>query len=133
MKLTFKRINLKVHSLAGLEGGGVSIAGDGVIDGTEQPITIVVDSAGWQRIASNVAWFAKDEQGRPTAATRPADESRFWPTIACWYNGLPKSAAKSVATHLEELVRDLDEANLLLPRTETARDLNDKHGTGEME
>lgn len=45
------------------------------------------------------------------------DESRFWPTIACWYNGLPKLAAKYVSAHLEELVRDLDEA---FPRRPTA-------------
>lgn len=67
MRLTFKRINLKIDSLAGLEGGGVSIAADADLDGDVQPVTLVVDPAGWQRIASNVAWFAKTRPVRPTA------------------------------------------------------------------
>jgi hypothetical protein len=53
----------------------------------------------------------------PAEAKAPADESRFWPTIACWYNGLPRSVAKQVDAHLTDLIGDLEEA---FPRRERA-------------
>ena len=52
-----KRLDLKVHSLARLEGGSVSIAGDVDIDGVSTAVTVVVDRDGWERIARNVTWF----------------------------------------------------------------------------
>ena len=54
---------------------------------------------------------------RSAEATPPADESRFWPTIACWYNGLPKSAAGQIDAHLTDLIGDLEGA---FPRRERA-------------
>lgn len=66
-----KRINLKVHSLARLIGGSVSIAGDVDIDGVETAVQVVVDADGWERIRRNANWFH---------ATRTAPEGRPSPS-----------------------------------------------------
>jgi hypothetical protein len=57
--MVYKRMNLSVESMAGLEGGGVSIAGTINIDGVDREATVVLDREGWAKVCDNADWFRK--------------------------------------------------------------------------
>lgn len=57
--MVYRRMNLTVESMAGLEGGGVSVAGTINIDGQDREATVVLDREGWAKVCKNADWFRK--------------------------------------------------------------------------